>query len=60
MPNGQYPHPLITKGLVLAAAYNIVGMTVFSKFFTNDLLASVDPAVFSWLGQVAIVLWGFA
>ena len=51
---------LATTGFVGAAAYNIVGMLTVSKLFTNPLLGEVDPAVFSWFGQVAVVLWGFA
>ena len=51
---------LITVGFLCAAAYNIFGMLAVSKFFTNPLLADNDPAVYSWLGQVAVVLWGFA
>lgn len=60
--SNRNPHPmaLATAGFVAAAASNIVGMLVVSKFFTNALLAVTDPAVFSWLGQVAIMLWGFA
>ena len=50
----------ITRGFVLAGAVNVLGMLVVSKLFTNSLLSSSDPAVFSWLGQVAIVLWGLA
>ena len=50
----------ITRGFVLAGAANVFGMLVVSKLFTNSLLNSTDPAVFSWLGQVAIVLWGLA
>ena len=50
----------ITRGFVLAGAVNIFGMLVVSKLFTNSLLSTTDPAVFSWLGQVAIVLWGSA
>ena len=50
----------ITRGFVLAGAVNVFGMLVVSKLFTNSLLSSTDPAVFSWLGQVAIVLWGLA
>ena len=50
----------ITKGFVLAGAVNVFGMLVVSKLFTNSLLNATDPAVFSWLGQVAIVLWGLA
>ncbi|STZ75412.1 hypothetical protein [Bergeriella denitrificans] len=50
----------ITYGFILAALYNIVGILVFSQFFTNGLLAKHDPMVFSWLGQVSILLWGLA
>ena len=50
----------ITRGFFLAGAVNVFGMLVISKLFTNALLNSTDPAVFSWLGQVAIVLWGLA
>lgn len=50
----------ITRGFVLAGAVNVFGMLVVSKLFTNSLLNATDPAVFSWIGQVAIVLWGLA
>jgi hypothetical protein len=50
----------ITMGFWLAAANNIVGVLVVSKLFTNALLTSLDPAVFSWLGLVSIMLWGLA
>ena len=51
---------LITKGFWLAGAYNILGVLLFSKFFTNSLLSRLDPAVFSWLGLVVVMLWGCA
>ncbi len=50
----------IARGFILAGAFNVVGMLLVSKFFTNPLLDATDPAVFSWFGQVAIVLWGLA
>ena len=50
----------ITRGFVLAGAVNVFGMLAVSKLFPNSLLNSTDPAVFSWLGQVAVVLWGLA
>ena len=49
-----------SKGFWLAGAYNVFGMLVFSKLFTNPVIAAVDPVVFSWLGQVAVILWGLA
>lgn len=60
MPHSENPNSVITKGFWLAGAYNIFGVLVFSKFFTNSLLSSLDPAVFSWLGLVVVMLWGFA
>ncbi len=55
-----HPKPFITKGFLLAAAYNIVGILTISKVFTNPKMAELDPAVFSWLGILAIILWGMA
>jgi hypothetical protein len=60
MPNGNDLETIITYGFLLAGAWNVVGILLFSRFFTNRLLATVDPVVFSWLGQVSIVLWGLA
>jgi len=60
MPQSEHPNPVITKGFWLAGAYNILGVLGFSKLFTNSLLSSLDPAVFSWLGLVAVMLWGLA
>lgn len=56
----MHPRPFITNGFRLAGAYNVFGMLLFSHCFMNPLLAAIDPAVFSWLGQVGIVLWGLA
>jgi hypothetical protein len=60
MSNNEQPKPIITKGFWLAGAFNVIGVLVFSKFFTNSLLSSLDPVVCSWLGLVSIMLWGFA
>ncbi len=60
MPNNQHANSLITKVFWLAGGYNIVGVLTFSQFFTNSLLSATDPAVFSWLGLVSIMLWGVA
>lgn len=54
------PNRKITNVFLLAGAFNILGMLTVSKFFTNELLSAHDPAVFSWLGQIAILLWGLA
>jgi hypothetical protein len=57
--DGHYDS-IISKGFWAAGAYNITGALLFSKFFTNTLLTSLDPVVFSWLGLVSIILWGMA
>lgn len=45
---------------ILAGLYNLAGILVPNRFFTDQTMASVDPVVFSWLGQVGIILWGLA
>lgn len=60
MSNEISSNKTIVIGFILAGAYNILGMLTVSKLFTNELLSAHDPAVFSWLGQIAIVLWGLA
>jgi hypothetical protein len=37
-------HSWVTKGFLLAGAINVVGVTLFPKFFTNSFLSSLDPA----------------
>ncbi|WGE89277.1 hypothetical protein NYR89_09935 [Actinobacillus arthritidis] len=49
-----------TRGFILAGIYNLVGILGFTQFFTNPTLMENDPVVFSWLGQIAIILWGLA
>ena len=60
MSSDEHPSSIITKGFWFAGAFNVLGVLVFSKVFTNSLLSSLDPVVFSWLGLVSIMLWGFA
>lgn len=50
----------IPNGFRLACAFNVAGALIASKCFTNSLLSSLDPAVFSRLGLVSILLWGLA
>ncbi len=47
-------------GFWLAAIYNIVGILIFSKAFTNPLVAQYDPVIFSSFGLISIILWGLA
>jgi hypothetical protein len=58
--DGSHLARIVSLCFLLAGAWNVLGMLLFSKFFTNRLLASLDPAVFSWFGQIAVVLWGLA
>lgn len=55
-----HPTPLVSKGFLLASAYNVAGMLIFSQAFTNSRMTALDPDVFSWIGMVAVVLWGCA
>lgn len=54
------PKDWISQVFLLAGLYNIGGILVFSLGFTNTLLTTLYPEVFSWLGLVAIILWGLA
>lgn len=60
MSRDQSSNSIITKGFWAAGAFNVLGVLTFSKVFTNSLLSSLDPVVFSWLGLVSIMLWGLA
>ena len=52
--------PWITRGFLLAAAVNVLGVLLFSKGLTNTYLSELDPQVFSTFGLVGILLWGLA
>ena len=47
-------------GFYAAAAFNVVGMALFSKGLTNTALFAVDPEVFSRPGCVLVMVWGLA
>ena len=48
------------EGFFLAGLYNFIGVLGFTQFFTDTTLMDNDPIVFSWLGQILILLWGLA
>jgi len=50
----------ISKIFVLAGLVNLVGSLAFSAGFTNRYLTDLYPEVFSWMGWIAIMLWGAA
>jgi hypothetical protein len=60
MTTDQHPRPLITKGFIIAGCVNFFGTLLVSRGFTNRLLTSLDPVVFSHFGLIAIMLWGMA
>ena len=59
-------HPARTRvkwigyGFLLAGGYNILGILLFSQLFTNGLISSLYPQVFSSVGMLGILLWGAA
>lgn len=50
----------ITKGCIAAGISNTLGILIFSKGFTNDVIPETDPIVMSYFGLVMIMLWGAA
>lgn len=50
----------VRRGFLAAGAVNILGILLFSKAFTNPVIAAWDPLVFSTFGQGAVILWGLA
>jgi hypothetical protein len=47
-------------GFLAAALFNIGGILVFSKAFTNAALFETDPVMFSRPGCVLVIVWGLA
>lgn len=50
----------VRLGFYAAAAFNIVGMLVFSRGLTNTTLFEVDPGLFSIQGCILVMVWGLA
>lgn len=50
----------IRTGFVVSGLINVVGVLVFSKGFTSEVLSRYDPVVMSDFGLVGIMLWGLA
>ncbi|MFN7147390.1 MAG: hypothetical protein ACK4YP_26720 [Myxococcota bacterium] len=53
-------HDNVTRGFQAAAAFNLVGMGVFSKGLTNTVLFETDPEMFSRPGCLLVMVWGLA
>jgi hypothetical protein len=60
MADSPHPRRLITIGFLVGGCVNFFGSLLVSAGFTNTLLRSMDPVVFSNFGIIAIMLWGLA
>ncbi|RBN51877.1 hypothetical protein [Flavobacterium psychrolimnae] len=49
---------LITKGFILSGLMNIIGVLVFSQFFSNAVIPEYDTQAMSNFGLLMIVVWG--
>jgi hypothetical protein len=47
-------------GFIGAGLSNIVGVLLFSKFFSNEAMNAANPVVMSNFGLLMIIVWGFA
>jgi hypothetical protein len=56
----MHKNKIISIGFIAAAAMNISGVLIFSRFFTNSVIPESDPVVMSNFGLLMIVIWGFA
>ena len=52
--------PVSSRGFIAAGLANILGVLIFSLGFTNTLLTTLSPVVFSTFGLISIILWGLA
>ena len=50
----------ISKIFLFAGLSNILGVLIFSKFFTNEVMLEAQPMVMGHFGLIAIMLWGLA
>ena len=50
----------LIKGFILAGLMNMIGVLLFSRFFSNTVIPEFDPQAMSNFGLIMIVVWGFA
>lgn len=50
----------ITYGFIAAGIMNTLGILIFSKAFTNNVVPETDPVVMSYFGLLMIMVWGGA
>lgn len=51
---------LIQRGFLMAGLSNILGVAIFSRLFTNEVIPATDPVVMSNFGLLMIMVWGLA
>ena len=51
---------IVRNGFIAAGLINILGVLIFSRFFTNVTLNQADPIVMSNFGLLMITIWGLA
>lgn len=49
-----------SKIFLLAGLSNILGVLIFSKLFTNNVMMNTQPDVMGYFGLISIILWGLA
>ena len=49
-----------SRGFIAAGLANILGILICSMGFSNALLTSLSPMVFSIFGLLSVILWGLA
>ncbi len=52
-------HSTLAKGFAFAGISNM-SVLIFSRFFTNPVIAQYDPVVMSNFGLMMIMVWGLA
>jgi len=50
----------ISTLFLIAGLFNILGVLIFSKVFTNEVLMNTQPDVMGYFGLLSIILWGLA
>ncbi|BAO55874.1 hypothetical protein [Nonlabens marinus] len=50
----------ITKGFIVSGVMNTLGVLIFTKGFTNNVIPETDPVVMSYFGLLMIMVWGLA
>lgn len=50
----------IQKGFIFAGLSNILGVLLFSRLFTNEVMMNSQPDVMGYFGLMSIILWGLA